>query len=194
MPWARFLSVSPSKLRLCSANHRPDYWSNLPCDQPNTTWAYSKEETENKTRCLASHQGVNLFLFLSFQLMKDMLYSGVEEAPSPEGMPQGDPFPQWLLAQNSIFVNFCFALTCKMIIPSSHKFAHVTTAWLSWHVQICHCNGSKIQNSKTQNRSCKNFTIFHLWAHKPLVKQVPRIRLNIELFSTSSILILFADF
>ena len=45
--WARFLSPARSKLRLCSANHRPGYWSNLPCDWPSTAWAYSKQETEN---------------------------------------------------------------------------------------------------------------------------------------------------
>ena len=39
-----------SKLRLCSANHRPGYWSNLPCDWPNTAWAYSEQETENGPR------------------------------------------------------------------------------------------------------------------------------------------------
>ena len=45
--WARFLSLALSKLRLCSANHRPGYWSNLPCDWPSIAWAYSEEETEN---------------------------------------------------------------------------------------------------------------------------------------------------
>ena len=45
--WARFLSLARSKLRLCSANHRPGYWSNLPCDWLSTAWAYSKQETEN---------------------------------------------------------------------------------------------------------------------------------------------------
>ena len=28
--WATFLSLAWSELRLCSANHRPGYWSNLP--------------------------------------------------------------------------------------------------------------------------------------------------------------------
>ena len=43
-------SVSSScKLRLCSANHRPGYWSNLTCDWPSTAWAHSKQETENRT-------------------------------------------------------------------------------------------------------------------------------------------------
>ena len=37
-----------SKLRLCSANHRPGYWSNLPCDWLSTAWAYPEQETENR--------------------------------------------------------------------------------------------------------------------------------------------------
>ena len=45
--WAHFLSLARSKLRLCSANHRPGYWSNLPCDWLSTVWAYSEQETEN---------------------------------------------------------------------------------------------------------------------------------------------------
>ena len=36
-----------SKLRLCSANHRAGYFSNLPCDWQSTAWAYSEQETEN---------------------------------------------------------------------------------------------------------------------------------------------------
>ena len=47
MTRARFLSLARSKLRLCSANHRPGYWSNLPCDWPSTAWAHSEQETEN---------------------------------------------------------------------------------------------------------------------------------------------------
>ena len=45
--WTRFLSLARSKLKLCSANHRPGYWSNLPCDWLSTAWAYSEQETEN---------------------------------------------------------------------------------------------------------------------------------------------------
>ena len=47
---ARFLSLAWSKLRLCSANHRPGYWSNLPCDWPSTVWAYPEQETKNGPR------------------------------------------------------------------------------------------------------------------------------------------------
>ena len=50
MFWARFLSLAQSKLRLCSANNRAGYWSNLPCDWLSTAWAYSEQETENGPR------------------------------------------------------------------------------------------------------------------------------------------------
>ena len=48
--WARLLYLAQSRLRLCSANHRPGYLSNLPCDWPSAAWAYSKQETENGLR------------------------------------------------------------------------------------------------------------------------------------------------
>ena len=44
---ARFLFLTLSMLRLCSANHRPGYWSNLPCHWRSTAWAYSEQETRN---------------------------------------------------------------------------------------------------------------------------------------------------
>ena len=47
---ACFLSLPWSKHRLCSANHRPGYWSNLPCDWPSTAWAYSEPDAENGPR------------------------------------------------------------------------------------------------------------------------------------------------
>ena len=46
---ACFLPLAQIKLRLCSANHRPGYWSNLPCDWPSTAWVYSWQETENES-------------------------------------------------------------------------------------------------------------------------------------------------
>ena len=52
--WARFLFLAPCKLGLCSANHRPGYWSNLPCDWLSTVWAYSEQETENRPWSLPS--------------------------------------------------------------------------------------------------------------------------------------------
>ena len=42
-----FLSLAQSKLRLCWANRRPGYWSNLSCDWLSTAWVYSEQETEN---------------------------------------------------------------------------------------------------------------------------------------------------
>ena len=47
VPKACFLFLARSKLRLCSANHRSGYWSNLPCDWRSTAWAYFEQETEN---------------------------------------------------------------------------------------------------------------------------------------------------
>ena len=50
--WTRacFLSLARSKLRLCSANHRAGYFSNLACDWLSIVWAYSKRGTENGPR------------------------------------------------------------------------------------------------------------------------------------------------
>ena len=45
---ACFLSLSWSKLKLCSANHRVGYFSNLACDWLSIVWAYSEQETENR--------------------------------------------------------------------------------------------------------------------------------------------------
>ena len=36
-----------SKLRLCLANHKAGYFSNLACDWLSIIWAYSEQETEN---------------------------------------------------------------------------------------------------------------------------------------------------
>ena len=48
--WACFLSLAQSKLRLCLANHRAGYFSNLACDWLSVVWAYSEPETENVPR------------------------------------------------------------------------------------------------------------------------------------------------
>ena len=61
---ASFLSLARSKLRLCSANHMPGYWSNLPCDWPSTAWVYSEQETENGPRAQFSIR------MTSYQYMK----------------------------------------------------------------------------------------------------------------------------
>ena len=45
--WARFLTLAQSKLRLCSANLRAGYLSNLTRDWLSMVWAYSKQKTEN---------------------------------------------------------------------------------------------------------------------------------------------------
>ena len=61
-----FLSLTQNKLGLCSANHRPGYWSNLPCDWLSKAWAYSENETENGPRlglsCSLAASGARLCL------------------------------------------------------------------------------------------------------------------------------------
>ena len=52
--WARFLSLARSKVSLCSANHRPGYWSNPPGYWLSTAWAYFKQERENRPRMFCS--------------------------------------------------------------------------------------------------------------------------------------------
>ena len=49
LSWARFLSLARSELRLCSANHRAGYFSNLACDWLSIVWAYSNQKTENRS-------------------------------------------------------------------------------------------------------------------------------------------------
>ena len=45
-----FFVLAPSKFRLCLANHRTGYFSNLACDWLSIVWAYSEEEIENRPR------------------------------------------------------------------------------------------------------------------------------------------------
>ena len=65
----RFPSLALSNLRLCSANHRPGYRSNLRCDWPSAAWAYSEQDTENGPRSWPesgeSHNECIFFFFLS---------------------------------------------------------------------------------------------------------------------------------
>ena len=51
---ARSLSPARSKLRLCSANHRAGYFSDLDCDWWSIVWAYSEQGTENGPRSFAA--------------------------------------------------------------------------------------------------------------------------------------------
>ena len=59
--WNRFLSLTLSKLRLCSANHRTWYFSNLACDWLSIVWAYSEQETEHRPCTRHMHCPLPLF-------------------------------------------------------------------------------------------------------------------------------------
>ena len=72
-----FLSLAQSKLRLCSANHRPGYWSNLSCDWLSTAWAYSS--ARNRKRALiccvtsAKRHGDDVIRLLGAELQSSVM-------------------------------------------------------------------------------------------------------------------------
>ena len=85
-----FCFLLKSKLRLCSANHRTGYFSNLACDWLSIVWAYSEQETENRKRALM------WWLLQNFTVIQ----------PSQPGLPQATLYfttsqlricPQWVL-------------------------------------------------------------------------------------------------
>ena len=71
---AHFLSLTRSKLRLCSANHRAGYFSNLACDWLSIVWAYSKQETENGPILLAISTG-NLLITGVFPSQRPVIWN-----------------------------------------------------------------------------------------------------------------------
>ena len=75
-----FLSLGWSKFRLCSANRRPGYWSNLPCDWPTTAQAYSKQEIENGTWCSGYLMSVK-YLSSNETLLNFVQYARLHKPP-----------------------------------------------------------------------------------------------------------------
>ena len=74
---AHFLSLTRSKLRLCSANHRAGYFSSLACDWLSIVWAYSEQETENARELCSTYEG-NQFVTGGFP---SQIASNVESVP-----------------------------------------------------------------------------------------------------------------
>ena len=68
LTWVHFLSLTQSKLRLCLANHRPGYFSNLACDWLSIVWAYSEQETENGPWCRSGDELLSEPMMASFNL------------------------------------------------------------------------------------------------------------------------------
>ena len=84
--WARFLSPAQSKLRLCLANHRAGYFSNMACDWLSIVWAYSEQETENGPRFqIASRWCTCLFFIYSLFYLFLFLYSCLSRHIDREG-------------------------------------------------------------------------------------------------------------
>ena len=72
---AHFLSLARSKLRLCSANHRAGYFSNLACDWLSIVWAYSEQVTENGPRTTIHWRYCSIALRHQFYLVPGRLNS-----------------------------------------------------------------------------------------------------------------------
>ena len=70
--WARFLSLAQSKLRLCSANHRAGYFSNLACDWLSIVWVYSKQKTTQNVMLLIPLNGTQTAHYSKNGLDEDM--------------------------------------------------------------------------------------------------------------------------
>ena len=77
-----------------------------------------------------------------------------------------------------IYITYIYAdLTWKLMVQSGHNFAHVTTAKLSWPVQICDLIGS-LESKLEPKEFSKDFSheIINIvetghWLHKSLSKQ-----------------------
>ena len=67
-----------------------------------------------------------------------------------------------------------FAVIFLLTIQSGHKFAHVTTAQLSWHVQNCELiRPIYFVYEEDFFFFLQNLMNFASWAHKTFVKRIP---------------------
>ena len=66
-PRAPFLSLARSKSRLCSANHRAGYFSNLACDWLSIVWAYSEQEREKQAKGFIGTEYYIIFFCLLYE-------------------------------------------------------------------------------------------------------------------------------
>ena len=77
---ARYLPLARSKLGLCSANHRADYFSNLACDWRSIVWAYSEHDTEN---------GPTHIVIIVYPYWNRVLFTTIEKTHPPIVWSQG---------------------------------------------------------------------------------------------------------
>ena len=99
---ARFLSLARSKLRLCSANHRPGYWSNLPCDWPSTAWAYSEQETENGPSSATHHAHNTIDVCVSVLYLQYLWYLCSPSFQFLSVLRQVKQIPSWYIILHTI--------------------------------------------------------------------------------------------
>ena len=74
---------------------------------------------------------------VAFSFGKEVPLNGMLwQSLTDNSMPM-DPFHKGFMSSNSKFWKIIFAVIMILMIRSYHKFAHVTTAQLSWHAQNC---------------------------------------------------------
>ena len=88
LTWARFLSLARSKLRQCSANHRPGYWSEVTCPvigwaQPELTLS-KREKTGPDTGCWIPQEVPN-YEFCHLLISLECLLGWLIYCPDPVG-------------------------------------------------------------------------------------------------------------
>ena len=104
------------------------------CDYPSTGKVALKDvgkidqyQTTTSTNCLHKFLGCIVYLMMKTYSM-GKYHQGLDQEPISHRIYE---LIIWISEENN------GALTWKMIIQSGHNFAQVTTAEMSWHVQIC---------------------------------------------------------
>ena len=148
---ARFLSLAWSKLRLCSANHRAGYFSNLACDWLSIVWAYSEQETENGPR--RTHDNIMTWrYFPHYWPLVSWHHHANRSFCSLNTSPLVLHICQW------IGWSLVMVMACHLFIAKP-----LPEAMLSYHQLNPEQQTSVKVKSKYKSRSCKCIWKYRLW-------------------------------
>ena len=138
--WTEWLSTILPNLRPIGEQYA--WFSGL----PDFTTCYDKTflsrwrtRTVSSTRIRTSRIGQPIGLFSP---VSERSHIVIPARHSMRSMTSGPLFTNVLWPRNSIVANSIYIPTLTIMIQSGHKFAHITTAWLSWQVQHCDMIGS----------------------------------------------------
>ena len=146
---ARFLSLTQSKLRLCLANHRAGYFSNLACDWLSTVWAYSEQETEN---------GPSLHNSWDVLYIDAVQYNGQFSPKSSQQTPHSSPVR---LSYGLSVVSTSSGLCSIAISLASCRQYHIISYIISFHIISFHI----IYHIISYHISYQSHIIYHIGPH-----------------------------